>query len=69
MVDAVNIFLFTDLLSSASSEASLLAMRWDAILGGEAQTYFLGTILPVLRQKFVQLTSGRQPPSKWRCGE
>ena len=49
--DAINIFLFPDLLPSAASKASFLARRWDAILGGGDIPSFSGTSLLLAQAK------------------
>ena len=54
--DAINVFLFPDLYPLASSEAALLARRWDSILGGRSLTSFLETSLLLVRQRVEPVT-------------
>ena len=49
--DAISILIFPDLSPSASSEAALLARRWDTILGGGAFTTFSDTSLLLAKEK------------------
>ena len=55
--DAINVFIFPDLYSSAGSEAALLARRWDIILGGGALTSFSETSLLLAKQRVEPVTS------------
>ena len=49
--DAINIFMFPDLLPLAGSEAALLLRRWDAILGGSALNFFTDTNILMSKQQ------------------
>ena len=55
--DDINIFLFLDMSPLASSEAALLARRWDDILVRGALTSFADTSLLLVKQWVEPVTS------------
>ena len=69
MRDTINVFLFPDLSPSASSEAALLARRWDAILGGGNLTSFAHTILLLSKQRVEPMAIWGRQRSSWRWEE
>ena len=70
MVDAINVILFPDLSPLAGSEAALLAMRWDAIIGGGALTSFAYTSLLLDKHSVELFTSwgaAEKQIKAWGC--
>ena len=62
MVDTINIFLSPGMSPLDGSEATLLAGRWDTILGGGALTSILDTILLLAKQRV-------EPVKSWEAEE
>ena len=57
VVDAINVFLFTERSPSAGLEDALLAQLYDAILGGNTLTSFADTSLLLKNQRVEPSTS------------
>ena len=55
--EGINVFIFPDLSPSVGSEATLLAKRWDSILGGGALASFADTSLLLGKQRVEPVTS------------